>query len=314
MRVKPRPLLLGIITYIPGLANFHSKGTGGTNSARYCYSVWLRHLVMAHRNRLCTGIPKVVAELGPGDSIGIGLAALISGTEVYYGLDIVEHATLRRNLTIFDELVDLFRRKENIPDEKEFPDVKPYLDSYEFPSQILTDDRLFASLMEKRIEQIRNSVVNFNSDTSLIKYVTPWFRPDIIQQGFVDMVYSQAVLEHVSDLHDTYKAIYLWLKSNGFVSHQIDFKCHGTADDWNGHWTYSDFTWKLIRGRRPYLLNREPHSTHIKLLEEAGFKIECDERIKTPSKICHEHLAPHFRNMSAEDLTTSGAFIQATKR
>ena len=78
-------VMVGLATFIPGLSWVMAKlrKTGGTDSARYCYSVWLRHLAMAHTNGLPTS-PKIVAELGPGDSIGMGLAALIAGTEKYF--------------------------------------------------------------------------------------------------------------------------------------------------------------------------------------------------------------------------------------
>lgn len=168
-------------------------------------------------------------------------------------------------------------------------------------------------LSEGRIKQIRNSLENCNSKMSMIRYAAPWFSANFIEKESVDMIYSQAVLEHVDDLRGAYQAMCLWLKPKGFISHQIDFKCHGLADSWNGHWTFSDFTWRLMRGKRAYLLNREPHSTHIKLVREAGFEIVCDEKIEMPSKILLEELAARFKNMSAEDMVISGAFIQALK-
>jgi len=71
--MKIRTLLGGIASYIPELYALFSRGTGGTISARYCYGVWLRHLVMAHENGLSIQ-PDTIIELGPGDSLGIGLA------------------------------------------------------------------------------------------------------------------------------------------------------------------------------------------------------------------------------------------------
>jgi SAM-dependent methyltransferase len=143
--------------------------------------------------------------------------------------------------------------------------------------------------------------------------MAPWYSADFINKESIDMIYSQAVLEHVDDLRRTYQAMGRWLKPGGYISHQIDFKCHGLTDHWNGHWAFSDFTWRLMRGRRAYLLNRQPHSTHIKLLKEAGFEIVCDEKIELPSKIRHEQLAEPFKNMPAEDLVISAAFVQAVK-
>ena len=69
-------LLFGISTFIPGVYKWRSKktGSGGAYSAKYCYSVYLRHMVMVKKSNLNTS-PKVVAELGPGDSLGVGLMA-----------------------------------------------------------------------------------------------------------------------------------------------------------------------------------------------------------------------------------------------
>lgn len=312
MHPNIKQLLYGISTYLPGLSRFHAKGTGGI-TARYCYAVWLRHLVMASKNGLLTTPPKIVGELGPGDSVGIGLAALLSGAEMYYGMDVVRHASLRQNIKILDELVDLFRKKEGIPDEREFKNLKPHLDSYKFPSEILTDEHLASCLASDRIEKIRNSFEDCNNTMSMIRYTAPWYSADLIKSESIDMIYSQAVLEHVDDLRGTYQAMHLWLKPGGYISHQIDFKCHGLADHWNGHWAFSDITWRLMRGRRAYLLNRQPHSTHIKLLKEAGFEIVCDEKIKLLSRIHHEQLAEPFKNMPEEDMVISAAFVQAVK-
>ena len=115
--MKLKQLIHGTATFMPGLNHYHAKGTGGTDSARYCYSIWLRHLVMAKSNGL-NPYPKIVAELGPGDSLGIGLAALISGCDKYFAFDVVEHANTERNVKIFDELVTLFRDRVKTPDKR----------------------------------------------------------------------------------------------------------------------------------------------------------------------------------------------------
>lgn len=305
-------VIYGLSTYIPGIYSYFSKKTGGTDSARYCYSVWLRHLVMANNNGLNSN-PKIVAELGPGDSLGIGLAALISGGEKYFALDLVEHANVERNLKIFDELVTLFRSRVAIPGEGEFPRVKPCLNVYDFPVNILDENRMQYALQESRLKLIRDSIMSFQGSDSLIQYKVPWHDASVLEKGSIDMIYSQAVLEHVDGLRNTYKAMHQWLKPTGYISHEIDFKCHGTDDEWNGHWTYSDFMWKLIRGKKSYLLNREPYSTHIMLLEEEGYRLVNNEKTKLKSNLSNDELSASFKNLSDEDLTTGDAFIQAVK-
>jgi SAM-dependent methyltransferase len=308
-----RQLAKGMMTFVPGAYRlFSRKSTGGTGSARYCYAVWLRHLVKARESGFPTN-PQVVAELGPGDSIGIGLASLMSGAERYYAFDVIEYSTVRRNLAIFDELVELFERREDIPGEDEFPEVKPYLDSYAFPGEMLTDDRLDAALDDERLQRMKRSILDMSGDDSMVRYQVPWNDSVIVEPDSVDMIFSQAVLEHVGDPDETYGKMHAWLKPGGFISHSIDFRSHGTADEWNGHWTCSDLVWKLIAGRRPYLINRLHHGAHIGLMEKNGFTVVCDVPIRMPSTISRRDLAPRFTEMGDDDLVTGSAFIQAAK-
>jgi hypothetical protein len=108
--------------------------------------------------------------------------------------------------------------------------------------------------------------------------------------------------------------MYAWLSRQGYMSHQIDLSSHGTADEWNGHWAYSDYVWKIIRGRRPYLLNRVPHSGHLDLLEKSGFQVVVDKAAISKSNLTRQDLAKEFKSITDEDLITSGSFIQAVKK
>lgn len=308
-----RQLAYGMATFIPGVGRLRSKGTGGTDSARYCYSIWLRHTVMAARNGLDPH-PAVIAELGPGDSLGIGLAGLLSGCDRYVAFDVVRHASAAGNIAVLDELVRLFRDRAAIPGDDEFPHAKPKLSDYGFPSAILPESRLEKSLATERTESIRASISDMDSKSSRLQYRVPWSDGSVVEPGTIDMIYSQAVLEHVNDVAATQAATYSWLRPGGFVSHQVDFRCHGTATEWNGHWRYPDLLWALIKGRRPYLLNRMTHSQHLAAIRNAGFDVVCDDRQVSSSHFGRDELAARFREIPPEDLTTSGAFFQAVKR
>jgi len=308
--LKVGQLLYGIATFIPGVAAVFGRGAGDTSSARYCYTVWLRHLVTAAANGLEVP-PLSVAELGPGDTLGIGLAALLSGAERYHAFDVVEHAQVKRNLAVLDELIEMFRARAAIPGPEEFPQVHPVLASYAFPHHVLGDERLAATLDADRLARIRASVRHQNRPGSMIDYRTRWLDDRAIERGSIDLLVSQAVLEHIDDLPRTYRAMRLWLKPGGFISHDVDFRAHSTARFWNGHWKYSDFVWKLIRGRRSYLLNREPYSTHLRLLAENGFTAVGGQATRADPVIARERLAPRFRHLTDQDLTTPTAVIQA---
>lgn len=311
--LKIGQLLYGIATFIPGVNAVFGRGAGATNSPRYCYSVWLRHLVSTAAHGLKVP-PRVVAELGPGNTLGIGLSALLSGAERYHAFDVVPHAQVKRNLTVLDELIALFAKRADIPGPDEFPQVHPLLSSYAFPRQLLDEQTLAAALAPDRLARIRDSIRNQNAADSMIDYRTRWFDDRAIERGSVDLLVSQAVLEHIDDLPGTYRAMRLWLKPDGFMSHDVDFRAHSNARFWNGHWKYSDRVWKLIRGRRDYLLNREPYSTHLRLLQEHGFAAVGGQTTTADPVIAREQLAPRFRTLTDQDLTTPTAVIQAVPR
>tara|TARA_Y100001978_G_scaffold169276_1_gene158100 strand:+ start:1667 stop:2008 length:342 start_codon:yes stop_codon:yes gene_type:complete len=84
-----------------------SQKGGIKNLGRYCYSIWLRHLIKAHENGFNT-FPKNVAEFGPGDTLGVGFAALLSGSSKYVAFNAQPSISTKRNLEIFEEVLDLF--------------------------------------------------------------------------------------------------------------------------------------------------------------------------------------------------------------
>jgi hypothetical protein len=311
------PIVKGAATYIPGLYKVMAKrrtgGTGGTDTAAYCYGVWLKHLTLLWANGLRI-IPDTVAELGPGDSLGIGLAALLSGVNHYYALDVVHYANTPRNLLIFDQLVALFQQHTGRP-TKGWPDYDQYLDANLFPSHILTKSVLEMALAPDRIAAIRAALVNSSPDTDriTIRYVVPWNEARVIQRATVDLILSHSVLEHVVNLEDTYRACALWLKPSGWMSHQIDFTSHSLTQDWNGQWTYPDWMWKIIVGKRPFLINRQPCSHHLQLLRASGFEIMCHLKQTGANGVKRSQLALGWKALSEDDFACAGTFIQARK-
>jgi hypothetical protein len=97
------------------------------------------------------------------------------------------------------------------------------------------------------------------------------------------------------------------------MSHQIDFRCHDTAEEWNGHWKYSDLTWNVMRGGRPWFINRKPCSVHEELISQAGFSIYAEIKEVNKLGISRAQLAHRFKDMSESDLWTSGALVLANK-
>ena len=298
--------IFGVLTFIPGVYNWRASklGSGGSYSTRYCYAVWMRHIVLAHKSKL-NYFPSVVAELGPGDSLGVGIMALLLGSNKYIACDVVEFSNVKTNLIILEELLILLKNRESIPDDKEFPRVIPKLDDYSFPVDIYSDEYLNLSLSDERVKNIRASL---STQDMMIEYNHAWFFDLEVYKRNVDMVISQAVLEHVDDLESVYAAQKNWLNSNGFISHSIDFKSHGYAPTWDGHWKISRWRWFLLRGNRPYMINRQPLSRHISIIKKNNFNlIKIDNYLKNSTFPTTKNI----RNISESDKNVSDTFIQA---
>src|SRR3982751_6579076 len=139
------PVARGLLTYLPTSSNLLPSKTGGhTDSATYCYGVWMKHMTRLRAHGFSV-IPDTVAELGPGESLGVGLCALLSGSNHYIGLDVIAHSYPERNQLILNDLIKLFQSQAPNPD-KGWPEFNSFLDERHFPSHILTEAALREAL------------------------------------------------------------------------------------------------------------------------------------------------------------------------
>ena len=301
------PLAKTIIRRVLKIKNPYKSG-GSTIRSRYCYSVWMRHLKYWSKHR--NGIPQIVAELGPGKSLGIGFCALLSGSEQLHTLDVIQYWDAERNLKMFNDLVALFKNKTEIPANDEFPRVTPVLDSYDFPSEILTDKVLKDALNEKRLDAIRAEILNSShSNNSYIRCHVPWYNSEVINTSSVDFIYSQSVLQYIDDIEGTFTAMKNWLKPNGLMSHSIDFSSIGLTRNWNSHWTFNDLEWKLMKTGRDFIITRRPFSVYMNHHEKYDFKILERKFVTKETTLQSYQLASAFRHLSKADIETSDAYF-----
>lgn len=314
MPLTMKAIGVGLVSHLPGFRRIDGKATGGTNSARYCYATWMRHFSLLCEDGHAGPFPTMV-ELGPGDSIGVGIAAMLSGVVTnYIGLDVVRYASPERDLLLLDELVDLFRAHAPIPDDREFPGMFPRLASYDFRYGCLPAG-WEAALSDDRVSELRAAVrgaSRSDNPNARVRYIAPW-SPGQLPDSSVDLTISQTVLQLVDSVPDTYREMARWTKPGGIVSHEIDFKSLGRTAEWNGHWAYSDKFWSIMQKNRTNRINRAPYSKHAAAMEAAGFDIFGSWRHIRPSEIDREKLAPCFAGMDDLELTTASALIQAVK-
>jgi hypothetical protein len=298
-------ILKGMLTYVPLLNTWRLRrgGTGGSNSSRYCYAVWLRHLVTLDEYGFKIK-GAVVGELGPGDSIGTGLAALLSGAHRYVGLDVVPYSGKADLEQIFKDLARMYLSREPIPSHDEFPNVRPRLASYDFPDRVI-----HSQMLPEKADRIMSALRSGPSDDKDVSYRAPWASVKDLEPCSLDLIFSQAVLQCVDDLAETYYAMFAWLKPGGYCSHSTGLGAINFSPFWNGHWAYTDLEWRLVRGRREFLLNRQPLSTHLQLAGRVGFDVLHVDAQYDHGGLPVNALRSPFKEFAPEDLFARGAMF-----
>jgi len=245
-----------------------------------------------------------VGELGPGDSIGTGLAALLSGANRYIGLDVVQYSARADLKHILQDLAQMYLSREPIPDHSEFPGVRPRLTSYEFPVDLVDSTRL-----SENIDATMSALSANPGEYNRISYRAPWTSVDDVETESLDLIFSQAVLQYVDNLEDTYRAMFAWLKPGGYCSHSTGLGANNFSPFWNGHWAYTDLEWRMVRGRREFLLNRQPLSTHLRLAGKVGFDILRVDPQYDHGGLAVSALCSPFSELASEDLFARGAML-----
>lgn len=310
--MRVRAILSGLKTYLPGFQA--PKGAVTSIPARYGYAVWLRHLTRVRDSGLPTE-PSVIAGVGRSSLLTIGLAGLLGGAQRYYAVDVAARSEREKQLEVFDELVGLFTQRADIPGDDELPRMRPCLDDYGFPSDLLPEDRLARSLEPGRVAHLRSILAGEAraDDGGPEIHQVSMQDAAAIEPETVDLVFSQASLENLGDLDAAHATMAAWLKPGGVASHVIGFGCQKMLPEWNGHWACSALAWRLITGRRPVTINREPLSAHVRLLEQHGCRVVDIQRLRERGGIERRRLARRFRHLSDDDLSTRVAHIVAVR-
>jgi SAM-dependent methyltransferase len=260
--------------------------------------VWGRHLAR-WQGAGFDGVPGVVAELGPGLSFGVGLAALLAGAREYLALDVARDASPEVNHRLVDELGALFRARAPLPGATEFPRVLP---APAGEPQWAAFDEALTGVVHRALDGDRADV--------RVRYQVPW-HDEALPAGLADVVIAQAVMEHVMAPREMYAAIHRLLRPGGLFSFTIDFTSHGLTRAWNGHLAYAPSMWRVVRGARRWTVNRLPLAAHLAALGEAGFDVVQAEREYGDGGIGRDAIASALPPYSREDHRTSGAYVLA---
>jgi hypothetical protein len=83
-------------------------------------------------------------------------------------------------------------------------------------------------------------------------------------------------------------------------------------EPWNVHWTWSDLTWTMVRGRRSNFVNREPLSTYLSVIEACGLSL-VDVVADEVAGVSDERLSPRFRSLPEPERRTRNVYLVVRK-
>ena len=272
----------GLITFVPGATNFidkrKKKSRHSSSNAEFAYSLWLSALVFLYENNIKANLSKI-GEIGNGGSLGLAFCAILTGSQRYYDLEFYDNINISEQLLLLDEIAQLFQNKTPI---RKFDSINIKIKNYNFPADIVLSEREQLLIIEQLKTEIKSGFVN----SKLISIIDNWESAPSLA---LDFVFSRAVMEHVKNPSEIYASIKKHLKEGSYMFHDIELHSHGISKQINGHLQIKTFWYRIIVGKRPFLLNRWTFSDHLNEIKKQGFfPVITDRVMKLDSETLHE--------------------------
>ena len=219
---------------------------------------------------------KRVLEVGPGDSLGTGLLCISRGAASYCAVDrFAVGMDFDFERQVFGKLFEAMNSEQQ-----------------ENCTEIIDHLKTHGTFLENQIEYRNNLPIEK--------------APNIPGFGLFDVIFSNAVLEHVADLPGTIRAFSKLLSPKGVMQHDVDLRSHQTYEKHPLQFLeYPQWLWRLMSSH-----NGEPNRIrvpqYLELLEENG--ISPVEIVVTkffdPQLITRVRpkLCPLFRDIPADEL------------
>ena len=197
------------------------------------------------------------------------------------------------------------------------------VDAGNFAVRDLAHDRpLIARLAQKPCPRDVRELSELSSLDAVLMKVGAEVRTDglaglkTLPSDSVDLLFSQAVLEHVplAEFAATMAELHRIQKPGGVGSHRVDFKDHlqGSLNNLR----FSEATWEQpwFAQRSGFYTNRLRFSVMRDAFTRAGFSVTVQERNHWDAlPIKRNKISASFRNLPDDELRTSGAVFVLTK-
>ncbi|MCD6322158.1 MAG: methyltransferase domain-containing protein [Clostridiales bacterium] len=242
---------------------------GYMDQASYVLNVFNEHTFRAELGEGLQG--KTILEMGPGDSIATAIVSACYGARAI----LVDAGSFAKTeMEGYRKFTEFLKLKGLHP-----PDI----------SLAETLDEVLAACDARYLTQGLKSFASIGTET-------------------VDLIFSQAVLEHVRkhEFLDTMRECFRVLTPEGVISHRVDLKDHlgGSLNNLR----FSERIWESdFFSRSGFYTNRIRFSEMISLFEHAKFAVDvCDVRRWEELPVKRLSLSSTFLSLSDEELTVSG--------
>lgn len=234
-----------------------------------------------------------IVEIGPGGNLGNALLLAVAGAARVVCVDNYRHVDFQ------SRIVGFYRRMI----ERILIDPVGSLPGHPTPRS--------ADWLKSRIDDViafRGETVSFNE--SCIQYLAPCPAEHIsLPDASVDVVFSQAVLEHVHHPDRVCREFARILRPGGWTSHVIDLRDHFDASGLQ-MLRYSPRLWELMSSHSHGHVNRTGAPQFESFFRESGFEplcVQATERL--PVAAVSGRLDEAFASLSAEELAIVGLAV-----
>ncbi|MGK7887249.1 MAG: methyltransferase domain-containing protein [Crocosphaera sp.] len=176
------------------------------------------------------------------------------------------------------------------------------------------DIKIYQTMIDYLAEEKKHSLTQISSmeelcDTYSIKYLTEGLQSlKTIPSKSIDMIWSQAVLEHLkkSEFLEIMIELRRIIKDDGICSHKIDLKDH--LDTSLNNLRFSEKIWESnLFSQSGFYTNRIRYTAMINLFKKANFDVETVGLNKwNELPINRSSLDKEFQKLSDEELCISG--------
>ena len=263
---------------------------GSMDDPEYAFRVAKKHY---SRTSINLNKDFVCMEVGPGDSLLSSLCMSAFGASKIYMVDIDDFA---------------------VKDVKLYRDMVKYIESSEEVD--ISDDYRFNVLGDQSNKENINSVNEIISNLNA-HYLTDGIRSlESIADNSIDLIWSQAVLEHISysEFDKYFIELYRILKFGGVSSHRVDLKDHLSGGLKNLF--FNDNLWESnFMSSSGFYTNRIRHNDMVKRFNDVGFDVEViniDKWDFLPDR--KSLMVKKFSNLSDSELCISGFDVILTKK